>query len=195
METAALRRDLSELFLNAEASSYSEYELLSLLSGHDVLSFSDDNPELQLFRRHFVLMNTLYDLQQQWLEDNVGYLTISPLAIALKPLGQAETCNLPSANMDADRLLREYYGDWRHFEDMKPGNVRELLQGFWEMYASYDGRADFLNVLGVSNDASMDEIKRRYQELVATHHPDKGGDVERFREVREAYEALSKFKE
>ena len=38
--------------------------------------------------------------------------------------------------------------------------------------------------------ASAAEIKQRYRELAALHHPDKGGDEATFIEIRQAYEQL-----
>lgn len=52
--------------------------------------------------------------------------------------------------------------------------------------------ADYYDTLGVSKDASESEIKRAYRKLAHQYHPDKqGGDEKKFREVNEAYEALS----
>lgn len=45
--------------------------------------------------------------------------------------------------------------------------------------------------LGVSKDASKDEIKRAYKKLAMKMHPDKGGDPEKFKKLVEAYETLS----
>jgi curved DNA-binding protein len=45
--------------------------------------------------------------------------------------------------------------------------------------------------LGVENTASQDDIKRAYRKLASQHHPDKGGDVQRFQEIEEAYRILS----
>ena len=45
--------------------------------------------------------------------------------------------------------------------------------------------------LGVAKDAGPDEIKKAYRKLAREHHPDKGGDAEKFKKVQEAYEVLS----
>jgi len=45
--------------------------------------------------------------------------------------------------------------------------------------------------LGLAKDATPEEIKKAYRSLARTHHPDKGGDAEKFKKVQEAYETLS----
>ncbi len=51
---------------------------------------------------------------------------------------------------------------------------------------------DFYEILGINKTASKDEIRRAYRKLAHEYHPDKqGGKADRFREVNEAYEALS----
>lgn len=45
-------------------------------------------------------------------------------------------------------------------------------------------------VLGVGADATADEIKAAYRQLAKQHHPDAGGDPERFHQIQQAYELL-----
>ncbi len=49
---------------------------------------------------------------------------------------------------------------------------------------------DYYKILGVSKDASHDEIKRAYRKLAAQHHPDRGGDTKVFQEIQAAYDVL-----
>lgn len=50
---------------------------------------------------------------------------------------------------------------------------------------------DYYKTLGVSRDASTDEIKKAFRKLARKHHPDAGGDEAKFKELNEAYEVLS----
>lgn len=50
---------------------------------------------------------------------------------------------------------------------------------------------DYYAVLGVRPDCSREELKKAYRKLAIRHHPDKGGDAERFKQINEAYAALS----
>jgi len=56
---------------------------------------------------------------------------------------------------------------------------------------------DYYYILGISKNASSEEIKKAYRKLSLKFHPDKNeGDsffVERFKDIREAYETLSDF--
>jgi curved DNA-binding protein len=51
--------------------------------------------------------------------------------------------------------------------------------------------ADHYATLGVSKNATQDEIKKAYRKLAAKHHPDRGGDTAKFQEIQGAYAVLS----
>jgi curved DNA-binding protein len=49
---------------------------------------------------------------------------------------------------------------------------------------------DHYNTLGVSRDATQEDIKKAFRKLAMTHHPDKGGNPAEFQKINEAYEVL-----
>jgi DnaJ-class molecular chaperone len=49
---------------------------------------------------------------------------------------------------------------------------------------------DHYATLGVSRTASADEIKRAFRKLASQHHPDKGGDTQKFQAIQAAYDVL-----
>lgn len=52
-------------------------------------------------------------------------------------------------------------------------------------------KRDYYEVLGVSKEASADEIKKAFRRKAVEYHPDKqGGDEAKFKEINEAYEVL-----
>ena len=49
---------------------------------------------------------------------------------------------------------------------------------------------DYYAALGVSKTATADDIKRAFRRLASQHHPDKGGDTQKFQAIQEAYATL-----
>ena len=49
---------------------------------------------------------------------------------------------------------------------------------------------DYYSILGIPRTASTDEIKKAYRKKAMQNHPDRGGDVEMFKRINEAYDTL-----
>jgi molecular chaperone DnaJ len=50
---------------------------------------------------------------------------------------------------------------------------------------------NYYEVLGVDKKATKDDVKKAFRKLAQKHHPDKGGDESKFKEITEAYSILS----
>lgn len=50
---------------------------------------------------------------------------------------------------------------------------------------------DYYKILGISRNATQEEIKKAFHRLAHKYHPDKGGDTKKFKEINEAYQVLS----
>lgn len=50
---------------------------------------------------------------------------------------------------------------------------------------------DYYKTLGVDKTASKEDIKKAFRKLAMEHHPDRGGNADKFKEISEAYSVLS----
>jgi len=179
--------------IETQSAGISEYDLLVKAEKSELIPVDDIAPDLALFRKHFLLMNALYQLQANFVDEG-RYLFISPLVIRLESFSGNDSGSVLSDN-SAEFKLREYYLDWTNFEMTDEGDVDKLLTGFWQRFLSVDKRVAAMETLGLPIDAALSTVKQTYRRLASEHHPDKGGDVVRFREIREAYETVLYFLE
>lgn len=174
--------------LKSSDDAIKEYDLIKKLETTGInFSADEDSSELALFKKHFLVMNALYHLQKDLLEDGL-FLQVDPLCIKFEVLNCAS--DSMSLSEMSESKLAEYYLDWANYENTSQQDVNEMLNGFWDSYYAIDKKSEALQVLGITTDVSLDYIKKSYRKLVAQHHPDKGGDQQRFIEIREAYEVL-----
>ncbi|HYA39470.1 MAG TPA: DNA-J related domain-containing protein [Candidatus Methylomirabilis sp.] len=164
-----------------------EYDLIQRLQERDeTFAVDGENADLALFRKHFLVMNALYQLQSE-LYDAGMYLSISPLDIRLEPV---QASGLPSPPAENSAALRDYYLSWDNLLQTGSADVAAMLRRFHARYLALDERQKAMQTLELPADARWETIKQTYRRLAAQHHPDKGGDPARFRAIRAAYEIL-----
>jgi len=74
--------------------------------------------------------------------------------------------------------------------DGMPGGMGGGMGGMGRPRKEVDN-SKFYDILGVPKEASESDIKKAFRKLAIKHHPDKGGDEEKFKEITRAYEVLS----
>ena len=163
------------------------HHLLQEIKAISKIPALDDDEQLGLFKLNWLMMNALYQLQQALLPSGY-YLQIATLEIFLGPVitGDAESA---AVELRA-QPLRDYYLDWKNFSDTTVEQIQAMLDGVWQEYLSPDQQHEAYSVLGVDVTASWVQVKKAYRQMAARHHPDKGGDAQRFMAVRQAYECL-----
>ncbi len=181
------------------------YDLMQLLEqqGYTLVDEAETlTYELHMFRKNFVVMNALYQLQRD-LRGSDYFLYISSLKIQLLEVTSSQNMSDVTALIDieydavADQKVGDYYLDWSNFDEADQSTVEALLKDFWERYTEYqknknrmDKRLDALRILGLESSASWEDIQQSYRQKVAASHPDRGGSSHHFIEIREAYQAL-----
>ncbi len=177
--------------LQSSNHSWKIHHLASELQARGLLHQLDDNPGNDLFKRNFLLMNALFELQdillpKQWLQVKAMEIQI----FRLIP-------NDVDALIMHDASLREYYLDWANY-DVSENVVRELLEAFWSSYKRYIGlnvnlmnQAHALEIFELDASATARDIRKQWRRLALKWHPDRPeGDASRFREVCEAWQSL-----
>jgi len=175
--------------LNELELPVSEFELIQQLKRklHPFPRLAE-NHSVELFRINFLVMNALYQLQQQLLQEKV-YLSISPLAITLQPLPPMNPDERALSNQ-LDCSLSEYFLDWTHFEETGEQEVDALFQQFWNRFLNTEVIENAYHTLAINPQSSWTDIQKAYRKQALLHHPDKGGQTSRFIEIRQAYEVL-----
>jgi DnaJ-domain-containing protein 1 len=178
-----------EQLLEVSADGLSEHALLSALRQRDELAWlgGDHSQHYNLFQRHFLLFHALYLMQQRDWAERHAYLEISPLHIQRHPYRSGE------AGLDAVDPLRSYYLDLDNLVTTSAEDVKQMLNGFWQRYLAGEGREEALQLLGLEEPVDRQVIERRYRELAAQHHPDRGGDAQRQVEINKAIGILRQY--
>lgn len=170
----------------------SEYDLIQAVQHADGFSGNvSANHSLALFQKHFTVMHCLYRLQSQYSAQGFD-LTISPLNIQVLPAAGNDMQAQQMATSSGQ--LQEFYLDWNNYMLATPDTVTELLRSFWQRYAALDKTMEAFQALDLDPESTWSQVQRQYRRLINEYHPDKGGDGEKFNQVRDAYETLKRVK-
>ncbi|WP_343291635.1 DNA-J related domain-containing protein [Vibrio harveyi] len=177
--------------LRKQPSNWKVHTLAHELSQKRYIQQLDESPDKDLFKRNFLLMNALYQLQETLYPD--GWLQVEAMNIVLMSAIEASR-----HSVDTNDPLREYYLDWKNYE-ADEGEVRRLLNDFWSRYQRYIGgnvsddldRSKALHLFELDADATRTEIRRQWRKLALRWHPDReNGNADRFRVLCNAWNVL-----
>ncbi|HHF2931380.1 TPA: DNA-J related domain-containing protein [Vibrio alginolyticus] len=177
--------------LRKQPSNWKVHTLASSLGEQGYISKLDDSPDKDLFKRNFLIMNALYQLQDTLYPDS--WLQVEAMDIQLMSSMEAL-----KHKIDIHDPLREYYLDWRNYE-ADEDEVRRLLNEFWTTYQKFIGgssvasvdKTKALSLFELNTDATPAEIRKQWRKLALRWHPDReNGNAERFRVLCEAWNVL-----
>ncbi|MDW6093952.1 DNA-J related domain-containing protein [Vibrio rhizosphaerae] len=178
--------------LKRECSGWKVHTLSTRLSELGYVPELDSSPGKDIFKRNFLIMNALYQLQEMLYPER--WLQVEAMDIELRLVSSHVAYFIDQADP-----LRMYYTDWSNYEASE-GEVKRLLNEFWSRYRQYIGqddnvtdmdRARALRLFELPVDASDTEIRKTWRKLALRWHPDRdNGDSERFRTLCEAWHIL-----
>jgi len=183
-QTQALLELLYDL-LKEHPEGMNEWAVVTELKRRRLAPFAeaDLGDSLLLFQVHFLLFHLLYLLKdqvcqrQETLEIHCLKIQLQPQAVGGVPLTQHDP-------------LRNYYLDWQTFEQTNQAEVSQMLDQFWGDYEKHTSAAEAFQALGLSADASTEEIKSKYRQLAQKLHPDTGGSGLGFEKITWAKKIL-----
>ena len=180
-------------FLSGEQAGVPEHRLMVAMDAQGFLPIAEASATVELFQKHFLLMHCLYGLQQKLHEAEVAYLHISPLNIVIQPWVAVSGSELTSdTHPDA---LKHYYGDLTNLEKETDASLGEMLNGFWQGYASVTALSnkDLSSAalhLEVELPVTMSDLRSAYRQKAQSAHPDRGGAQEDFVALSNAFDVL-----
>lgn len=206
------RNALKDYLRSLEAPCYESQLFQIAFPGQEI----SDSAPLRLYRNHFLLFHLLYELQDEFYQEN-RYLFVHFMRTMLLPYPKLGKCRFFDeqlvlfchsacstdeqycsfhAGLIGDRALNElsvkyFYADSENFYKLDEDTVTAFLNGTWEILAHYDRYTESFKVLGLTESADLPMIKRAFKRLARQYHPDLGGQShERFLEINNAYQFL-----
>ncbi|MCI2284008.1 DnaJ domain-containing protein [Colwellia sp. MSW7] len=173
----------------------SEHQIIKHLQKNKITPFERFNlaNTKDLFSAHFLCMHGLYHLKNQYQLSQKFTLIIQSVRIQRIALNNSTSNNYNvKTALETPDPLESYYLNAKHYYDTQEEEITELLKSFWQQYIAQDNKKEALEILALPSNADAKMIKAQYLRLAQKHHPDKGGCVERFKEIRAAKSVLDK---
>ena len=164
------------------------HTLATALLNSKAINSLDNNPERDLFKRNFLIMNALYQLQDQ----------VHPKSLLISTL-HIELLDKENNNqLEANNNLKTYYLEWKNY-DTSTQDINALLNSFWEQFKRENTTAILTNESienltqqwQLKKEFSHKELQKRWRQLALKYHPDKpSGCEEKFKQIKIEYEQL-----
>ncbi|MEC4091313.1 DNA-J related domain-containing protein [Pseudoalteromonas rubra] len=165
------------------------HRLAAALDAEIGLPKLDNDPDKDLFKRNFLLMNALYQLQHEGAEQ--GYhLQVEAMDIRL-------TEQPAKSALQTQDPLRDYYLDWRNYDTSKD-DVITLLDQFWQRYLKLpqlapQQHAELIKKWQLPTPYCRRQLSKRWRTLAFAAHPDQQGNNSEFQQLQHEYEQLKHY--
>lgn len=177
--------------LKQKPSGWKVHTLAAHLKDLGLVPMLDPVPEKELFKKNFLIMNALYQLQETLYPDS--WLQVQAMDIEL----MSGRYHGSTHTIDLQDPLRDYYINWLNYE-ANEGEVKRLLNEFWTRYKRFVGgsetdmdRSHALSLFELPLDATQQEIRKRWRRLALRWHPDRDeGNTAKFQTLCEAWHVL-----
>lgn len=157
------------------------------MNGKQILEYISENFEVYVSSyssdSSYMIDLTLKSLQKFY-DSRSGILNRQTIEIVETLLEKLESIKNKREKQEEERRRKEY----EEYRDRQ----QRFRSNFYSFYSELLGLS-FTNVptqsfelLGLSSNCSEEDIKKSYRTLSLKHHPDKGGDKEKFIEITEA---------
>lgn len=186
------------------------YVLTQMVGDAALYAWSDDYL-VGIYQKQFITQAALCRIHQKIdLESDSLTLLLGPVEVEIATV--ANLTRLKSSNIQAEVVQSsasessntaleervyyspnfEFYENFNHFFEATSESVSALLTSFWKKFETHNHPSDAYAVFGLKDGCEWREIQRAYRQLASKYHPDKGGDPERFIEIRQAFEILKR---
>lgn len=190
--------DVVAILLSDYPDGLTEHKLLKLLqqAPHEFFAADALRDPLILFQTHFLLFHCLYLIKQRWCATQQAELDISALMIIKRPFifEKIEVSKIQQL-LSADPLA-QYYLNWSHFSSTTEEDIESLLNNFWRKVLRPQNEENIqqsLTIMQLDAPVPTAQLKVQYRRLAQSHHPDKGGDSEYFKQICQAFHQLKQY--